>query len=302
MIWTVLVLTALAGGAGCRGLAPARAGRVPAAQAVAGGRTRVFQVAGTVEEVRVAEREVIIRHEEIPGYMSAMTMPFAVKDSRELAGLQPGDRVGFRLTVTPTEGWIDRVTVRESPGPEDAKPVVPSVRRVRLVDELKEGDTLPDYPFVDEQRRRVRLGQFRGQALALTFIYTRCPFPAFCPRQSRQFAEVSRQLKSRAGGPRNWRLLSISFDPEHDTPSVLRRYARQCGYDPEHWSFLTGQIIDIDALTEQFGMFYARDGSGFSHNIRTVIVNAAGRIQKVFVGNDWQVDDVVAELINAAGP
>jgi protein SCO1 len=155
--------------------------------------------------------------------------------------------------------------------------------------------------LIDERRRPVALSQFRGQALGITFIYTRCPYPTFCPRQSVQFAEVCRQLKARPAGPANWHLLSVSFDPAHDTPSVLRAYARGYKYDPARWNFLTGEMIDIDALTEQFGMFFARDGEGFSHNVRTAVIDAEGRIQRIFVGNEWTVDEFVAAMVKAAG-
>lgn len=261
---------------------------------------RTYHVQGVVKEVDPDGKRAVIKHEAIRGYMAAMTMPFEVQDPQQLADVRPGDRIAFRLNVTETDGWIDQVRVVERGEPEDPKPKIESTRMVRQVEELKEGDRMPDYRFVNEQRKPVALGQFKGQAVALTFIYTRCPYPTFCPRQSTQFAEICEQLKALPDGPKNWHLLSISFDPAHDTPSVLREYARRYHYDPARWSFLTGEIIDLDAITEQFGMFFARDGEGFSHNVRTVILNAAGRIQKIYVGNQWTTADVVAQMVTAA--
>ncbi len=263
---------------------------------------QIFTVKGVVREIRPGNREVVIRHETIPGYMAAMTMPFTVKDPGELAGVGPGDTVQFRLNVTETDGWIDQIRVLERGEPEDPRPVVPEVRVVRQVEELAEGDALPDYPLVTESRRRIRLNEFRGRVLGLTFIYTRCPYPTFCPRQTRQFVEATERLKERLPGtPARWHLLAISFDPAHDTPAVLRRYARQYGADPERLNFCTGEVIDLDAITEQFGMIVARDGEGFSHNVRTVVVGADGRIRRIFIGNDWTVDEFVAEMVKAAG-
>jgi protein SCO1/2 len=263
---------------------------------------KVFMVRGVVREIRPGGREVVIRHETIPGYMAAMTMPFTVKDPEELAEVGPGDTVQFRLTVTEEDGWIDQVRVLQRAEPEDPRPVVPEVRVVRQVDELEVGDELPDYPLVTESRRRIRLNEFRGRALGLTFIYTRCPYPTFCPRQTRQFVEAAERLKARLPGPpARWHLLAISFDPAHDTPAVLRRYARQYGADLERLNFCTGEVIDLDAITEQFGMIVARDGEGFSHNVRTVVVGADGRIRRIFIGNEWTVDDFVAEMLKAAG-
>ncbi|MBM3878245.1 MAG: electron transporter SenC [Verrucomicrobia bacterium] len=290
----VLLLASLAGGCQTE-RSPSAAPPSPAP-----GAQRAFQVRGVVQEVRAADRSVRVTHEEIPGYMAAMTMPFDVQDPAELDGLSPGDRIAFRLNVTETEGWIDQVKVLESGLMHFQPAVTPGARRARDVEELAEGDLLPDYPFISEQGRRVRLSEYRGQALGLTFIYTRCPYPTFCPRQSRQFVQVCRILAQQAGAPDNWRLLSITFDPAFDTPARLQQYGRGYGQDPSRWSFLTGELIDIDAITEQFGMFFGRDGQGFSHNVRTVVVDATGRIQRIFVGNDWTAEEVAAELVKGA--
>mgnify|MGYP003870291731 CR=1 FL=1 len=265
------------------------------------GQTQVYEVRGIVREIRSEGRVAVIKHEEIPGYMAAMTMPFDVKDPRELAGVAPGDAVQFRLTVTDTDGWIDQIRVTAKGMPEDAKPVVSEVRVVREVEPLAEGDVMPDYPFVTETRRPIRLSEFRGQALGLTFIYTRCPYPTFCPRQSRQFVEATQRLKELLPGPgKRWHLLALSFDPAYDTPAVLHRYARQVGADPAWLNFCTGEMIEIDAITEQFGMFFARDGEGFSHNVRTVVVGSDGRIRRIFVGTEWTTEEFVAEMVKAA--
>ncbi len=265
------------------------------------GQTQVFEVRGVVREIRSEGRVAVIKHEEIPGYMAAMTMPFDVKDPREVAGVVPGDTVQFRMTVTNTDGWIDWIRVTAKGVPEDARPAVSEVRVVREVETLAEGDLLPDYPFVTETRRPIRLSEFKGQVLGLTFIYTRCPYPTFCPRQSRQFVEATQRLRELLPGPgKRWHLLALSFDPAYDTPAVLHRYARQVGADPAWLNFCTGEMIEIDAITEQFGMFFARDGEGFSHNVRTVVVDADGRIRRIFVGTEWTTEEFVAEMVKAA--
>ncbi len=287
-----LLAVVLAGAAGGPHLVPASAAEAA---------PRSYQAVGVIREIKPADRTLVIRHEAIGDYMGAMTMPFTVKDPKAMAGLVVGDKVAFRLTVTKTDGWIDQIKVLEEGGAVAPPPTVPSVRRVRLVDELKEGDLLPDYPFVNELGRSIRLSQFKGQALGLTFIYTRCPYPTFCPRMSNNFAEACRRLAALEHGPTNWHLLSLSFDPQVDTPRKLRHYARSFDYDPVHWSFVTGAIIDIDAITEQFGVTFARDGQGFSHNVRTVVVDARGRVQHIYVGNEWKVEDFVTALVKAAG-
>ena len=262
---------------------------------------QTYSVKGVIKELKPADRTVVIKHEEIPGYMSAMTMPFEVKDPKELSGLQPGDQVTFRMLITDIDGWIDQI--RKISTTEVAQPrPAETVRRVRIVDPLKIGDPIPNYPFTNELNQPISLGQFKGQALALTFIFTRCPFPNFCPRMSSNFAEAYKNLSGATGGPTNWHLLSISFDPEFDTPAVLKGYAKRYQYDTNHWSFATGAWIEIDAITEQFGLEFSRSqtGIGWDHKLRTVVIDAAGKVQKVYAGNEWKVEDLVEEMTKAA--
>ena len=265
---------------------------------------QVFQVKGVVKEVLPASKQVKIDHEKIPNYMAAMTMTFDVKDPNELAGILPGDTVSFRMVVKEKDGWIDQIKKNGSTtpiltaAPED-------FRRVREVDPLKVGDMMPDYHFTNELGQAVSLSDFKGQALAFTFIFTRCPFPTFCPRMSDNFAAAQKKLKAMPNLSTNWHLLTISFDPGFDTPAVLKSYAKRFQADPQHWSFATGELIDITAITEQFGLLFwkpnPQEPAGISHNLRTVVIDAEGRIQKVFTENVWKVDELVAEIAKAAG-
>ncbi len=263
---------------------------------------QTFFVRGVVEELLPDGRTAVVKHEAIPNYMEAMTMPLEVKEPKELAGLQPGDSIFFRMLVTKDDAWIDRVTKVGKAAPAAAKPQT-TFRRVREVEPLKVGDLMPNYPFTNELGQAVSLQEFKGQAVGFTFIFTRCPFPTFCPRMTENFAAAYKQLSARPDGPKNWRLLSISFDPEYDTPATLKAYARRYQYDPEKWNFVTGALIEIDAITEQFGLeFFREAGSSFNfnHKLRTVVVDAQGRVQQVFVGNEWKVNDFVAEMVKAA--
>ena len=261
--------------------------------------TQIFSVTGVVKELKPDGKMIVIQHEEIPNYMQAMTMPFEVRDTNELAGLKPGDRISFRMLVTEKDGWIDKLTKFGSTHVAEPPPRDP-FRRVRFVEPLKVGDRLPDYAFTNELGQVIHLADFQGQALAFTFIFTRCPFPNFCPRMSSNFADAYKKLSSAPDAPKNWRLLSISFDPEHDRPELLKSYAKRYQYETNHWSFATGALIDIDAITEQFGLMFPREGAGFNHNLRTVVVDAQGKVQKVFTGNEWKVEDLVAEIVKAA--
>lgn len=264
---------------------------------------QIFQVKGTIKEVMPGRKKVKIEHEEIPDYMAAMTMTFDVKDAKELAGLQPGDSVSFRMIVTENDGWIDQI--KKSSGARTIVSAAPdNFRRVREVEPLKVGDLMPDYRFTNELGQTISLSELRGKAVALTFIFTRCPFPTFCPRMSSNLAEAHQKLKAMANSPTNWHLLSITIDPQFDTPAILKSYAQRYKYDPKHWSYVTGELIDITAIGEQFGLaFYRPDPSqpaGLSHNLRTVVIDAQGRVQKVFTENEWKPDDLVTEMVKAA--
>jgi protein SCO1 len=264
--------------------------------------TQVFQVKGVVESVKAEVKTVRIRHEEIPGYMVAMTMPFEVRDTNELAGVSAGDAVTFRMIVTETDGWIDQIQKLNLDPNATAVPANAPIRIVRDVEPLDVGDRLPDYRFTNQVGQAVSLGQFGGQALAVTFIFTRCPFPTFCPLMSSNFQKAQDALLANPNAPTNWHLLTISFDPEFDTPEQLKAYAARQHANPARWDFLTGTLIDITALSEQVGLQFWRDpAGGINHNLRTVVVDARGRVQRIFIQNKWAVEELTDEIIKAAG-
>lgn len=253
---------------------------------------------GVVIRVDAAERKITIKHEAIPGYMQGMTMPFDVKDTNELAGLAPGDPVSFRIVISGNQGWIDQLKktgTRTNIEPETVVHVVSDV------EPLNEGDTLPEYHFTNQLGQVISTAQFKGQVLAINFLFTRCPYPNFCPLMANDFAEAQKKLLTMPNAPTNWHLLTISFDPDFDTPAVLKQYAEAHGADPARWTFATGSIMDITAIGDQFGLaFWKEQGGIISHNLRTVVIDPFGRVQKIFPGNEWQPDELVAQIIKAA--
>jgi protein SCO1/2 len=262
---------------------------------------QIYQVKGIVKEVIAEKKKVKVAHEEIPNYMEAMTMLFDVRDAGELKGLQAGDSVSFRMLVTDDDGWIDQVKKLDSPRtPLPSEP--PPFRRVREVEPLAVGDKLPDYTFTNALGRVVRLSEFQGRALGFTFIFTRCPFPTFCPRLSSHFAEAAEKLAAMPGGPTNWHFLSITIDPDYDTPERLKAYAARYKADPEHWDHLTAALIDITAIGEQFGLQFWRSNPNepINHNVRTVVVDATGRIQWITPDNEWKPEVLVEQMVRAA--
>ena len=270
----------------------------PAARA---GQTQDFSVKGVVKEVEPDGKTVLIRHEAISNYMAAMTMPFEVNDTNLLHGLQAGDEIKFHLVVSPDKGWIDRISLLRSNAPADNAAAPPGFHFLPALPPLDEGDELPEYHFTNELNRPVSLSQFKGQTLALTFFFTSCPYPDFCPRMTGNFAAAEKEMELKTNiGP--WHLLSISFDPTNDTPARLHSYATTAHYDADHWSFLTGDGKQIEELADQLGEQYWRDGAGLSHNLRTVVIDPRGRIRKIFVGNKWTVAQLVEEMIPAGKP
>ena len=255
---------------------------------------------GVVIEVTPAEKKITIKHEAIPGYMGGMTMPFEVKDTNELSGLAAGDPISFRVVVSGNEGWIDQI--HKIGARTNLPPVTAPVRTVRQVEPLNEGDLLPDYHFTNQLGQAISTSQFKGQALAITFLFTRCPFPNFCPLMANNFAETQKKLLAMPHAPTNWHLLTITFDPEFDTPAVLKQYAEaHDDTDPARWTFATGALDDITAIGQQFNLAFWKEQTGIiSHNLRTVVIDSSGRVQKIYTGNEWQPDELVTEIVKAA--
>jgi protein SCO1/2 len=257
-----------------------------------------FAARGIVKELNPGGRTVLVSHEAITNYMEGMTMPFKVKESQELTGLAAGDRISFRLHVTETESWIGQIakigTVPLDKGRQVASPMA------------TEGPaSVPSQPllafkFTNELGQAVRLDDFRGQALAITFFFTRCPIPDFCPRLSKNFQEASRKLSSLKDGATNWHFLSVSFDTEMDSPRVLKAYGEMYHYDPAHWSFLTGPADKVGELARASNVTFERDGGSFNHNFRTLIIDPTGHLQTVFPTGGDLSDAIVEEILKAA--
>ena len=265
---------------------------------------KLFSVNGVVRSIEADLSRARIEHEEIPGYMKAMTMPFNIGDTNEWSNIHTNDSIMFLLHVTNEKSWIDGVEKKagEVPSLDELSETAPW-RLVREVQPLKVGDMLPNYGLTNQFAKPITLDQFRGKALAMTFIYTRCPIPDFCPKMNRQFLEAQQKLQLMDNPPDNVHFLSISFDPVNDTPERLKLYASAYQFDPATWTFATGKMIDIDALTEQFGLlFYRSEGTllEWDHNLRTVLIDPEGKIQDIIVGNLWQTDELVGKILKLA--
>jgi protein SCO1/2 len=261
------------------------------------GKVSIFDVRGVVKAVKPSVPSVVVSHDAIEGYMEAMTMEFQADDPKEVEGLTPGDAVRFRLTVTDRRGWIDQVQRlgRAEPQPTE----VAEGSRSDQFAALKAGDKVPECILVDQEGHEITFEALSGSAVALTFIFTRCPYPEFCPRMMEHFHAVQAEL-SAAGQPSNWKLISVTIDPAYDTTERLAAYAQIKGADSNRWVFATGQPEQIEKLSAAFGLTVAREGQQLNHNLRTVVIDRAGRVQRIFVGNGWTPADLIAEMRRAA--
>lgn len=259
-----------------------------------------FEVRGVVRKINADRAQLVVKHEEIPGYMAAMTMPFDVRPTNEMSKVKPGDRIAFRMLVTTNDGWIDRIRVigQDTNAAPDPQPV----RFVSAAKALVAGDLLPDYTLTNEMGKTIRLSDFRGKALALTFIFTRCPYPDFCPRITDHFSRALKKLNATPGATTNFHLLSVSFDPQHDTPELLMAYAERYAYDPRKWNLATGAWDQLEPLTAHFGLIFGRDvpPEKMEHNLRTVVIRPDGKVHAILNSNEWEVDELIAEIEAAA--
>lgn len=252
-----------------------------------------FPLKGEVVSIDMEKRRVMVAHEEIPNYMMAMTMPFKVKDTTQLLGLEQGDSIRAILNVSRTESWLEEIVVV---GKDESRQSI-NVRGATFRRLLKEGDTLPNIALTNKDGRTITISSFRGKVLAFTFIYTRCPLPDFCIRMSDHFAQVQRELKKETALAGQWRLLTISFDPAHDKPEVLKKYGQNYGADFATWEFATGSESTIRTLADRLDLTIEDDEGGLiAHNLRTVVLDKDGVIVSIIKGNEWTPADVVTKM------
>ncbi|HKP85959.1 MAG TPA: copper-binding protein [Blastocatellia bacterium] len=259
-----------------------------------GGEQR-YDLKGVVVNVDKRGSTVTVAHHEILGYMDAMTMPFKLKDEWAFDVLAPGNRVQATLVVDGSRSWLENVVVIEeavdsSASKGEASATVPSP-----------GDEVPDFTLVNQDGKRIRLRGFRGRALLVTFIYTRCPIPDYCPLMTTNFEEVTKALKQDPLAYSKTHLLSVSVDPDYDTPERLREYGaartnEQGAQAFSHWEFATGTPDEVKKVAAYFGLQYWKDADQITHSLVTAVISPDGRVAKLYPGNEWQPDEVVSLL------
>jgi protein SCO1/2 len=253
---------------------------------------REFEIIGQIQAINPGRSDVTIKHQDIKGFMPGMTMTFKASQG-VLDGRQPGDLVTGTLVVGEVDVHISKLTVtgHRELDPNTALPADGSAI-------IQPGDVVKDATLLDQDGKMRRLSEWRGHRLALTFVYTRCPLPEFCPLMNQHFRTVQSTL-AKTPALADVRLLTMTLDPAYDTPAVLKPFATGAGADPARWTFLTATPADAAPFLEQFGIIVERDPSNevqITHNLRTAVIGADGRLKSVHTGNRWLPDELVADL------
>jgi protein SCO1 len=259
---------------------------------------RRYPIEGQVLAVDRTRQEITLKHGDIKGFMPGMTMSFKVIDPAALTSTKPGDLVRATLVVSESLGRLDNiVTTGNVPLAEDA-PAGPGGPMLDV------GDMAPDASLVDQDGRTRTFSEWRGKTVAVTFVYTRCPVPDFCPLMDRNFAAVQRAVEADAALAERVHLLSVSFDPDHDTPKVLHQHAQRVGAHPRVWTWLTGPRAEVEKFALAFGVSTMRDdkpSQDIVHNLRTAVIDRAGKIATLLTGNDWTPETLLVKLREADG-
>jgi protein SCO1/2 len=268
---------------------------------------RSVTLQGQILALDAAKKTAQVKHDEIKDFMPAMTMPYEVRDEKLLAGLAPGDLITATLVVESNAAYLSAITKTGSAPLPEASPETPAPPASSGFELLKPGEAVPAARFVDQDGRPRDFASFAGQPVVVTFMYTKCPMPTFCPFLDRSFAAIQKSLETDpalAALKGRVHLVSVSFDPATDTPAVLKEHAARLKADPKVWTFLTGDRDDIDQFAMRFGVQLARDVNdpvNITHTLRTAIVDADGKLVKTYIGNEWTPEQVLSDLKPVAG-
>lgn len=277
-----------------------RSSTSPARHAAASKEARRYPFRGIIRKVDAEKREITVEHEAVVGLMDAMTMSFPVRDDPQVFEiLHEGDRIEAKLVSDRGDFWLEEILTKgfvstSSGTPGGVSPpsavVTPQPNRGVAV-----GDRVPDFALTDQTGRTVRFSQMRGEPIAVTFLYTRCPVATACPLAATRFAKLDSMLRERGFG----RLVTITVDPEHDTPKVLADYAAHLGADPARWKFLTGDPKAVADVASKFGVIYYPDKGQVIHAQAVAVVDPEGRLAAIYYGERWEPEHLFRDLEKA---
>jgi protein SCO1/2 len=279
--------------------------QTPQAPVVARTQSKTYPLKGVVRSVAKETHRLYIRHEAIPGFMAAMSMPFTIKDQQIFTVVRPGDTVEGTLHVELREGAVEDYELRELKITQHAPtPVVAPADSVNSPADLtprrlQPGDVVPNFAMTGDDGKTHELSDFKGKVVVLTFIYTRCPLPDFCPRMDTKFSELARQIAPFPERARSIRLISLSFDPEHDTPEVLKKHGQIRGVIAPLWTYAVASHEELAKVAAPLGLTYGPARGEVMHNLCTAIIGPDGKLARIEVGstsNKWETSDFLKSI------
>lgn len=253
-----------------------------------------YDIKGKVLTIEQDKHLITVAHDDIKDYMPSMTMPFTLREDWAFEVLVPGDQITATLVVDGTQSWLENIVITQESSDTNA-PASGGVAAANL------GDEVPDYGLVNQNEQPIHLAQYRGKALLLTFIYTRCPIPDYCTLMSNNFAQIDRELAKQPELYQKTHLLSVSIDPDFDSPAVLRSYGashteRYADETFSHWEFATGTKDQVKGIAQFFGLRYYGDKDQIIHGLRTAIITPEGKVAQIYRDNSWKPEEVLQEL------
>jgi protein SCO1/2 len=263
-------------------------------------KTKHYPISGKILGKSVSTQQITLDAGDVPGFMPAMTMAYNLPNAAVLEELQPGDRIAAQLAVDPADTshfWIEDVVITAEVAHNEPPARLPP-------HELLPGEAIPDVVMVDQDDKTFHLRDYKGKAVLLTFIYTRCPMPTYCPMITSHFSRIHDALKKNPNLYAHSQLVSITLDPDYDAPPVMKKYGLAyvdgSADDLKTWTFASTKPDDLKKLASAFGLEYFQDGNQISHSMSTVLLAKDGRVAQVWKGNDWKWDDLLAATERAA--
>jgi protein SCO1/2 len=266
-------------------------------QGASQGQTQRYSLKGKVISIDKPTKEIVVDHEAIPGFMGAMAMPYPVKDAASLDQLSPGDEIRADLVVTDGRPVLEKIVVTKkssgTPAPSGAEHRLPQA-----------GEDVPNFRLVNQDGKQIDLSKFKGKSVLLTFIYTKCPLPDYCPLMNTNFSLIEESLRKNPQAFATTHLLSISFDSKNDTPHVLRTYGlgylKSSGDNAfNHWEFVVTSADEMAEMGKFFGLVVKEDQGQIVHSMSTAIIGPDGKIFKWYHGNDWKTAEVLNDLLKS---
>jgi protein SCO1 len=256
---------------------------------------RHYKLVGKVVSIDNSQSSITVDSLAVPGFMDAMIMPYTVHSKSELTTLNPGDEINADIVVTNDGAYLQHIVVTKKAGSTPPQTAPTSTQR-----DPQPGDKVPDFVLINQDGRRVHLHSFKGDVVLVTFIYTRCPFPNYCPLVSQNFADIYASIRKNPALNAKVRLLSVSFDPEHDTPAALREYSERFrkttqGIPFARWEFTVVPKQELPNVDKFFGLYLDTSGGQITHSLSTTVISPDGTIYKWYDDNTWKPADLLAD-------